>query len=345
MRATQMDPRRQLAALCVLVAGFAACGEYDDGETELKQSAVQSFGSWVTIPGGVLLDAPALVQSSGGTLVAFGLGTDSQIWTNAQNASGQWGGWNQLSNNGPAFTSRPAAVSLFLTGIVPAFALVARRSDNQYYFRIQNQTGAIIMDWTAIPVGTFSSAPALAFAGNSLVAPKNTFVLVGLGLDGHVREARNALVLGAIYSHSAWTNRGAIFSTTFTRAPAVTFACPKATTQSSLFVAAGFDATAILISEFNGSSWSAWRRPSAFAAASGPALATGCTGSTRDITLYARGLDNRISVSNELSGGAGWRTFTGTFAGNPSAAGLGGFAHVAAIDASGIPFTNKALSP
>jgi hypothetical protein len=79
-----------LGTLAIGGSLIASCGgDENSGEpTEIVRSKLGSSGSWSNA-GGILLASPALAKGPSTTLTAFGWGTDSQIWTTAQNPAGQ----------------------------------------------------------------------------------------------------------------------------------------------------------------------------------------------------------------------------------------------------------------
>jgi len=342
-----------LAAL----AGISACGVQDgNDETELKQGALGAFGGWALVPGGggAVNDAPAIAQTGTTTLTLFGRGFDDQIYETNKLSSGQWMGfWRFVTNNGPTFTSRPAAAGLAVTGgqLGNMFAIVARRSDKKYYIKIQDQTGgAVLMDWNVFPkTALFDSAPAVAFIPNNAPAgPKNSLVLAGLGTDGLFYTSTNTLVGGSngTYGHANWTPVSPVLGQTFSSAPALTVSC-VAGSGMSIIIAGKTAAGIYRWSKFNGTSWSAWTSLANGIFVSDPALAQGCGVFSRETTIYGRGEDSRMYVSTEIVGQPPSLNVIGTklFSGNPTATGFGTIAHVVGNDSSSATFENSASSP
>jgi hypothetical protein len=366
--------KRALTALLVMTAfSAAACAPSgDDGATGEQVEALGSFGSWTSIPGRTLFEPPALAKAGTSTLNAFAasntLRSGLQIFNTAENVTGGWSGtWTQISSsfNSPPIASRPAAVGfqVFSGPLINRFAIVVKRTDNQYYIRIQDQGAVnVLLNWTAMPLSlpsgvSFESAPAVTFVPSSSVTePKNSLVVAGLGTDGRIWAFRNTLQSGNAYSNSAWTSLGPVPIAGFDSAPALTFAAPSFVGQPSIVMASGVvnaqDFIDFRFTLFNGSGWLPWTNVTTGIFSSGPALATGSAPAdgglpSSEVTFYGLGTDARVWVARLVNGVVGGFSPIGTqtFHGNPAAFGIGAFARVTALDASNVGVMNLASSP
>jgi hypothetical protein len=363
---------------------LTACADIDESSTgaavdpsgtasspdgiETVRSPLGGFpiGSWITMGAANFGDnAPALARSPVlfSTLTAFGIMANQlnngQVFANSQNASGQWaGGWSQLSNNGGIFTKGPSAAAFAVPSSSPLFnkfAIVAMRADAKYYITIRDKTGGgTVLNWTAIPNGTFLSAPAITFVPQaSPTGPQRTLVLVGRGGDGKIYEARNTLSADNNYFHQGWTGFFAIQNDTFVEAPAISFACQNASQTNSLIVAAAatFDGDINIFrsTKWDGTSWSPWADLQTGLFRGGPALSTrtGCSDGITETVTFGRGLDDHIWTSTQLSGGSGgWLSIPGAnFKASPQAVGTTSTAFVTALQSGGDGRSNKASSP
>jgi hypothetical protein len=301
------------ASLLVIGITVQGCGEVGDGESiETRQSALGQFGLWLIAPGGAFQEPPALAKGPSGTLAAFGWRSDSQVWVTSQNTSRQWTGtWTQVSNSGGAFTSKPSAVAFDVPSgsLVGRFAIVARRSDNQYYITIRDQNGGgIVQNWSAIPGATFSSSPAITFIpSRSGREPKGTLVLTGRRADNRIWESRNKLGAGDVYFHQAWSAWTQIGTQTFVGSPAISYGCSAGTVGFySIYVAGRLSDGTFYWNSFDGTSWGTWLVAHDGTFSDGPALASRTTCDVlAETTIFGRGLDNRIWYSTELSAGGG----------------------------------------
>ena len=137
-----IDIKRYLPALVASAAlGVASCGEMGDASDSVTvTSELQSFGTWVGPPVGLLLAPPGLARNlfDGEQMTAWGTGTNNQIWVTRQNSSEVWDtGWTQLSNNvGQFATAPPAAVAITLSvgPLKDHYAIVALRNDDHKYY-------------------------------------------------------------------------------------------------------------------------------------------------------------------------------------------------------------------
>jgi hypothetical protein len=298
-------------------------------------------------------------------LTAFGWGTDGAIWTTAQNQSGQWTtNWTPLP--GGAFTSRPA-VALLDVGSGPFrdhFAIAAMRSDGHYYVRIQNQTGSdVIKDWT--PVGfhdywgqwhdlSWTTAPAIAFVpASSWTSGFARLVIAGATTQGQLDVRNdwfvNSNVDNGEYEELPWDQGPAPLTDS---APALTFVPPRGAGQPYLILGWGVEDSrgiwfkASWLNPASGGQWQATLNFTNGIFSSGPAFGQGWqANSGREVTLYGRGLDSRIWVTNQLANGGFSPIGTQTFGSNVSAVGI--YPHTVYVSAliNGVPFTSRAYSP
>jgi len=329
------------------------CGGVQGGETETKRSELGSFGSWTSM-GGLLLDSPSLARTQSTTLTAFGLGTDSQIWTTAQNSSGQWtGNWTPLP--GGRFASRPAAVGLNLPSGDPLanfFAIVAMRDDGTYYVRVQNQSGSqIALDWSEVAGNIYwTSAPALVFVPATAADPYPSVVVAG---NSHYGLEAWQMYLSRVtnYAPNAWEGFAGHQNITedfrFDRAPALAFVPPALGTSNNFILAVGMhnsSGIAYKSAPYSNNAFTPLQDVPNGLFLTAPALAAGIQGQLMELTIFGLGTDYLIYRSNDL-GSSGFSPIGGmAFETAPTATGLGNQVWVSSLS-FGRPFTATATSP
>ena len=307
--------------------GAVSCDVPDGNDVEQVSSAIHNQGSWVTPPTGTFLAPPAIARNQGGPMTAFGWGMDFNIYVTRQDSSEIWSqGWSKVP--GGSFASPPAVTAIRQTSgpLTGRFAIVAQRADNQYYLTIRDQFGGnTVVDWVALPIGTFNSPPSIThIAPNSPIAPTNTLMVAGLGMDNRIWVAKNTLLPSGNFSNANWVSMGAIQNETFVSAPAIAPPCNFVYGGAGVFIAAQAADTTFRRTKWNGSSFSTWTGVPAGTFNSGPALATGCGSPAAEVAIYGLGNDNRIYYSTQLTGGPAGFTVIGTqtFQGTPSATGF-----------------------
>jgi hypothetical protein len=360
-----IDMTRYLPALVASAAlGVASCGDMGDAsDTVTVTSKLQSFGTWVSPPVGLLLAPPGLARNVfAEPMTAWGLGSDNQVWVTRQNSNEVWDtGWNQLSNNVGQFATAPVAavaINLSVGPLMNRYAIVAARNDDQkFYITIRDKFGgSIVQDWAALP-GKFGNAPSITYVPpSSPIAPRNTLIVVGR--DASTRQViwmQNTLTNG-FYNHAAWVTKGQIgrVSDKFpfaivALAPPCNFTYPGA----GLFAVTvnGQDPNSIFhSSKFNGTSWSPWTEMPFGRFTGDPAVATGCGNPGAEVVTFGRGTDQVIWFSTGLTGGSpGWtpigsQTFNSQVTATGFVSNAGSNAVMVGAVSAATMFTNTALS-
>ena len=392
--------RKVAVALAAVTIGLASqgCGDVDEGQqesdqVETVQSALGGFGAWNFASGRELTTgpAPALARGTGtASLVAFARDASQPngggiVVTTQSASSGNWSFFFSGLSSPFGFTAGPSAVLIDVPQgpLLNHYAIVAKRTDDQFYITIRDRTGrGVVQDWAPLPGGIFSqsfSAPAITFIpASSTVGPLRTLVVTGVGNDGVVYWARNTIAADFTYHHDAWTlffqlPGGNPANQTFVGPPAITFACqnnlyfplgPKSSMALAVMASDPNGTRTFFSRKYNGTSWSGWAQLQGGTFHDGPALAgrPGCSATTQ-IALFGLGEDDQAWVTTQLSGGTGefrqlpiapqGSIFVGEpnppllpphFAGAPSAVGTASAANVAALTYMG-EMTSNAASP
>jgi hypothetical protein len=366
--------RRRLGSLLALgaAATLLGCGEVGGDATETVRSELGDFGPWVSTGGPTLVFSPALAKGRNTTLTAFGWGTDHQIWTTAQNASGQWTGvWTALPG-GTSFGGRVAAVALDVPSgpLVDHFAIVAMRMDspnfNNYYIRIQNQSGSdVVKDWEVMPAPVFGggwfSAPALAFIpASDSTDPDSRLIWAGLGYNGHYAFDRkltnnqygsgNPTCHGLDYLNGVYEDGTDIEGRS---APALAFFPPTIKGQRYLAMAMGVKGDeyghVAYKTTFSTPTWcdpnGGWNLATDVPNGlfmSGPALAVTKRSGLSEMTLYGLGLDSRIYATYPfVANTTFFQVSPQTFEGPPGALGVGGGTVIVSALMNGNAYTDS----
>lgn len=151
-----------------------------------------SVGS--SVPGADRVDASPVgvsaVRAATGQMTAFVRGTDSVVYFRTSLSSGEWAGWSAVPDG--TLVGAPMAISYG-----NAIDLVGRGMDGRYWGNFATLDGqgrpANWRGWYPLPGGgVFSSAPALASAGQNLLT------ILGRGLDGALWQMN--------WAGNRWTN-------------------------------------------------------------------------------------------------------------------------------------------
>lgn len=184
-----------------------ALGRGTDGRMYIAAS--NSMGKtfetdWSPIEVGTFLPgAPALALSADGKRVcAFGLGTDTKIWSAFSHDLGVGWDWAWDHIGGGLFSSGPAAA---MSADGQRLFVIARGLDNKMWFTRSSDGGQTWdIDWTAIPAGTnftSSATAALSWDGQDLQ-------VFAAGGDRHIWRARS--IDGGLSWAVAWSQVGSM---------------------------------------------------------------------------------------------------------------------------------------